>query len=60
MAVDAKAANPQEKVVKAAVNRALVVMAVVQGPTEVGKSMKPLCRVQSRLLDSRGTVFSED
>ena len=49
MAVDAKAANPQEKVVKAAVNRALVVMAVVQVPTAVERAMKPRCRAQSRL-----------
>ncbi len=57
IAVIAKATNPAEK---AAVSTTLVVMVAVQVLTAVGRSMKPLCRAQSLLSDSRGTEFSAD
>ena len=55
-----RARNPVEKPVKAAVNTAPAKMAAVQVLMAVERAEKPLCRAQSSLSDSRGTVSSAD
>ena len=60
MAAKARARNQGEKPVKAAVKTAPAEMAAVQVLTAVERAEKPLCRAQSFLSDSRGTVSSAD